>query len=99
MQNSQQLSLEIDRHLYLPDRTLPNGILPTDGDTGAIIALPHEPSGLTKATWTDADFVDGLARLPHTYTQYLRRPPQHVRCQWLTSAERGGLSFTEQSFV
>lgn len=33
------------------------------------------------------------------FTQYLRRPPQHVRRQLLTAAERGGLSFDEQSFV
>jgi hypothetical protein len=167
-------------------------------DTGAVITLPHEPSGLTKATWTDADFGemgwhdcrihaisigeydDGTlppARLlldldyilrwvdpaggqkhftfwiaPATlvfeeawgikgdlgplhelleiadlhrldppddvpdplwriegqnfdlqvrsagYTQYLRRLPQHVHRQMLTSAERGGASFDERSF-
>ncbi|MFI6678180.1 hypothetical protein [Kribbella sp. NPDC050470] len=160
-----------------------------------MIALPHEPSGLTKATWTDADFavmgwhdcrihavsiaeyddgtlpparvlldvdyivrrVDGQAfsfwiapatlvfegvweirgdfgplhelleidalhgldppdatpdpllhleghnfdlRLRSAgFTQYLRRPPQHVRRQLLTPAERGGLSFAEHSFA
>ncbi|TCO34608.1 hypothetical protein EV652_102675 [Kribbella steppae] len=32
------------------------------------------------------------------YTQYLRRPPQHVRRQMLSSAERGSLSFDERSF-
>ncbi|MEV0290898.1 hypothetical protein AB0H36_42795 [Kribbella sp. NPDC050820] len=160
-----------------------------------MIALPHEPSGLTKATWTDADFavmgwhdcrihavsigeyddgtlpparvlldvdyivrwvdgqafsfwiapatlvfegaweirgdfgplhelleIDALHRLDppdatpdplwhlegHNFdlrlrsagfTQYLRRPPQHVRRQLLTPAERGGLSFAEHSFA
>ena len=33
------------------------------------------------------------------FTQYLRRPPQHVHSQILTQAERGGLSFDERSFV
>ena len=33
------------------------------------------------------------------YTQYLRRPPQHVRGQILTPAERGRLSFDERSFA
>jgi hypothetical protein len=31
------------------------------------------------------------------YTQYLRLPPQHVPQQTLTSAERTGISFAEQS--
>ncbi|MFC5267035.1 hypothetical protein ACFPJ1_33380 [Kribbella qitaiheensis] len=33
------------------------------------------------------------------YTQYLRMPPQHVSRQILTSAERGGISFAQQSFA
>jgi hypothetical protein len=33
------------------------------------------------------------------YTQYLRLPPQHVPRQILTSAERGGINFTERSFT
>jgi hypothetical protein len=33
------------------------------------------------------------------YTQYLRMPPQHVPRQILTSAERGGISFAQQSFA
>jgi hypothetical protein len=32
------------------------------------------------------------------YTQHLRLPPQHVPRQALTSAERAGISFAEQSF-
>jgi len=32
------------------------------------------------------------------YTQHLRLPPQHVPQQTLTSAERAGISFAEQSF-
>jgi hypothetical protein len=32
------------------------------------------------------------------YTQHLRLPPQHVPRQTLTSAERAGISFAEQSF-
>ncbi|MFF0470692.1 hypothetical protein ACFYPX_25075 [Micromonospora zamorensis] len=27
-----------------------------DPDTDLVISLPHSPSGLSKATWTDADF-------------------------------------------
>jgi hypothetical protein len=33
------------------------------------------------------------------YTQYLRLLPQHVPRQILTSAERSGISFAEQSFA
>jgi hypothetical protein len=33
------------------------------------------------------------------YTQYLRLPPQLVPRQNLTSAERSGISFAEQSFA
>jgi hypothetical protein len=33
------------------------------------------------------------------FTQYLRRPPQHVPRQILTSAERGRLTFDERSFA
>ncbi|WDZ82851.1 hypothetical protein [Micromonospora cathayae] len=32
------------------------------------------------------------------YRQHLRRPPRHVPRQLLTMAERGGLSFAEESF-
>jgi hypothetical protein len=75
-----------------------------------VIALPHEPSGLTKATWTDADFAEmgwHDCRTPATlvfelrsdgFTQYLRQPPHHVPRQFLTPAERGGLSFAERAF-
>jgi hypothetical protein len=33
------------------------------------------------------------------YTQYLRLPPQHVARQILTSAQRSGIGFAEQSFA
>ena len=33
------------------------------------------------------------------YRQHIRRSPQHVDIQWLTLAQRGGLSFAEQSFA
>jgi hypothetical protein len=32
------------------------------------------------------------------FTQYLRQPPRHVPRQFLTPAERGGLSFAERAF-
>jgi hypothetical protein len=32
------------------------------------------------------------------YRQYLRRPPRHIPQQILTTAQRGGISFAEQSF-
>jgi hypothetical protein len=35
----------------------------------------------------------------HGYIQYLRQPPQHVARQVLTMAQRGGVSFAEQSFA
>jgi hypothetical protein len=37
-------------------------------------------------------------RLRAGYTEHLRLPPQHVPQQTLTSAERAGISFAEQSF-
>ena len=33
------------------------------------------------------------------YRQFLRRPPQHAPGQLLTMAQRGGISFAEQSFA
>jgi hypothetical protein len=169
------------------------------GDTDSVMTLPHHPSGLSKATWTDADFpemgwhdcrvhavsigeyeddtvpparllldldyivcwVEPARRERHFtfwiapatlvferawnvtgrlgplhevmeiadvhrldspddnpellwhiegqnfefrlrapgYIQYLRLPPQHVPRQLLTSAERAGISFAEQSFA
>jgi hypothetical protein len=149
-------------------------------DTAVVIDLPHGPSGLSQAAWTDADFAamgwhdcrihaisigeydDGTlpparlmldldyivrwvscskalgtsaARPLHEvmeiadihrlgppddsadplwhvedqnfdlrlraagYTQVARLPPQHVPRQVLTSAERSGISFAEESFA
>jgi hypothetical protein len=34
-----------------------------------------------------------------SYTQFIRLPPQHASRQFLTSAERSGISFAERSFA